>query len=222
MTAQNYAYREVATGSIRNRGHVERCPSLVAWDDVINGSAEAYTSAYLFSEALVSFVATTGSVRGFDGPCRAEGLVFDLDGPSAFADCRRLVERLLQVDTGLHCDNVWIWFSGRKGFHVLARSHALDGLPPSREVPGQMKQIATALAGGLQSFDTAIYDRLRLFRRANSRHPKSKLYKVPLTIDEVFTLNNAAVRVLARRPRSFSDAVAGCIAANLEEANVAA
>ena len=51
--------------------------------------------------------------------------------------------------------------------------------------------------------DSAIYDRVRLFRAPNSRHPKTGLHKRRFTYDELMGLNIDRIRELAAEPVGF-------------------
>jgi hypothetical protein len=185
---------------------------MTVWDEGRGYGREAYHSVYLFGGEYVDYVTRRGSVRGYDGPCKAEGLLFDLDGDGALQDARRLIEAVCCDRCGVTVDDIRVWFSGRRGFHVLVRSVEIDGLPPSRSLPGTMRKLADVLAGGLGSYDPAVYDRARLIRRGNSRHPASGLYKVPLLVDEVFSLYAGGIHELARAPRALGVAASECIA----------
>src|SRR5581483_4223088 len=48
-----------------------------------------------------------------------------------------------------------------------------------------------------------VYDKVRLFRAPNSRHPKTGLHKRRLTLDELLHLDAARVRQLATEPEPF-------------------
>jgi hypothetical protein len=49
-----------------------------------------------------------------------------------------------------------------------------------------------------------VYDKVRLFRAPNSRHPKTGLHKRRLTLDELLHLGAARVRQLAAAPEPFT------------------
>jgi len=54
------------------------------------------------------------------------------------------------------------------------------------------------------NIDTSVYDKVRLFRAPNSRHPKTGLHKRRLTLDELLHLDAARVRQLAAAPKPFA------------------
>jgi hypothetical protein len=93
------------------------------------------------------------------------------------------------------------FFSGAKGFH-LGLATALWQPAPGREFHLVARQFAEAVAAqaGVQ-IDATIYDRVRALRAPNSRHPRSGLYKVLLTPDEVLYCALEAILVRARQPQ---------------------
>jgi len=102
---------------------------------------------------------------------------------------------------------VRIWFSGSKGLHILAHPAAL-GIEPSRALTADMKRIVAALVARLETegcpelaVDSAVYSLPRMLRAPNQQHPKSGLYKVELTHDELMTLTADEIRALAVEPR---------------------
>ncbi len=76
-------------------------------DDRAEVKREAYLSAFTYGEDFRRHLAETGSTRGYDGPCSAPWLWFDLDGEvgeigavgdvldAVLSDARRLAEGIL-------------------------------------------------------------------------------------------------------------------------------
>jgi hypothetical protein len=96
-----------------------------------------------------------------------------------------------------------LFFSGSKGFHV--------GLPFSwnPEPSATFHRIARRLAENLAVatgaiIDTGVYDKVRLFRAPNSRHPKTGLYKRHFSFKELLNLDIARIRQLAAEPEPFA------------------
>jgi len=97
-----------------------------------------------------------------------------------------------------------ICFSGSKGCHVFV-NHAVLGIEPHAFLPQIFKSMAKELIQqhNLKTLDLKIYDRRRLIRLPNSRHEKSELYKIPLTLSELERMNIDQIKVSAVKPRSF-------------------
>lgn len=167
---------------------------------------EGYLSAFTFGAEFRRHLADTGSTRGYNGPCAAPWLWFDIDGQDLDAtlrDARRLAASILDRYRTLDDDDLLLFFSGSKGFHL--------GLPtswgpaPSLTFHRAARRLAEALAGAAGvSIDSGIYDRTRLFRAPNSRHPGTGLHKRRLTLDELLHLDVARVRQLAGVPEPFA------------------
>lgn len=84
-------------------------------------------------------------------------------------------------------DEVRVYFSGSKGFHILVNPIVL-GIQPHKQLHRIFKFVATSLETqlGLQSLDTSsIYGHGRMLRLVNSIHFKSGLFKVELSYEEL-------------------------------------
>jgi hypothetical protein len=175
---------------------------------------EAYLSAFMFGADFRALLESTGSCRGFDGACWSAWLWFDIDRAeldAALRDARRLalafVERYRLDD-----DQLLIFFSGSKGFH-LGLPSALWVPEPSATFHRGYRRFAEGIASAVGvNIDTGVYDRVRAFRAPNSRHPKTGLHKRRLSLDELTGLSLDAVRKLAEQPAPFDlpDAPSAC------------
>lgn len=179
--------------------------------------ADFHASAFLHTEELKQWKAAHGgSVGGFRGPCAAPGIWIDIDRgddlPQAQLDLLALLERL--ETRGVALDNVRIWYSGKKGFHLLVRNRSLEQAPASESTPEQCRRLATHLAGPIP-IDKGIYKTLSLIRVANSIHPGSGLHKIPLYGGEV-ALPIMEIQSLAKRQRSMKEVKAAAMAAFTE------
>jgi len=119
-------------------------------------------------------------------------LYFDIDNPNlnvALEDTRKLIDKLDYPE-----NKVQIFFSGQKGFHVIVEEWTDNA--------DALKKYAIMMKGTeIKSIDTQIYDKRRLLRLSNSKHIKTGLYKIPLTIDEIRRLSTDEIREIAKKPR---------------------
>lgn len=80
------------------------------------------------------------------------------------------------LENGLPANSIQIYFSGFKGFTLLVdtvNKFKLD----------EVKSICFSIASDLSTFDKSIYNNNRILRVAGTKHHKSGLYKIPISID---------------------------------------
>lgn len=175
-------------------------------DDIVT-EREAFGTVYQYPAAEYrAHVARFGSPKGYTGPAACCRLVWDIDNktdpPAALADARKLVTFLLDRYAA-HAENgLGAYFSGDKGYHITLV--AMPGFHALAHVPALVKLLCLTLAqrAGVR-VDAAVYDRQRLFRLPNTRHPRTGLYKRFLDLDELFRLSADRVREEARYPAAF-------------------
>jgi len=177
-----------------------------ATDDRAQIEREAYLSAFQFAGDFADYLQRQQSVAGFAGPCWGQWVWFDLDAADDLQRAQRDAARLafaLQERYGVSDDELLLFFSGGKGFHV--------GLPTViwEPQPGPLfNQTARRFAGALVDqidvrIDSGVYDKVRPFRAPNSRHPKTGLHKRRLTLDELTRQPIGAIVDLASKPLAF-------------------
>lgn len=95
-----------------------------------------------------------------------------------------------------------IFFSGNKGVHIIVPGEIL-GVTPRKDLNEIYKTIANAISKFTDNgtVDLKIYDNKRLFRVPNSKHEKTNLHKIPITLDELRYSSESEIRELATVPR---------------------
>lgn len=151
------------------------------------------------------------TVQRFASQDRVEGeeyiapLYFDLDhaqNPAVSqADAIKLVDFFTE-ELDVQPTDVWVYFSGSKGFHILINSQAL-GIAPRNDLHKIFKHIAGYLVHRLQltALDLVVYTSRRMLRLPNSVHQKTKLHKIELSIEELKTLSLEEIKEMAQQPR---------------------
>ena len=88
---------------------------------------------------------------------------------------------------GLKPEEVGLYFSGSKGFHLTVDPRFL-GIKPVKDLNVIYKALALHLYSSyyIPIIDLRIYDKRRLFRMPNTINSKTGLYKVPLTIQQFY------------------------------------
>ena len=135
-------------------------------------------------------------------------LYIDLDADDLIRDYEKLkrdlmlLTRKLKIMFNLSDDNLQIFFSGSKGFHVLV-PHEIFGLEYGREINNIYKSIAIELKSYTitKSVDTRIYDYKRLFREPNSINSKTGLYKVQVNLDNLRNMTYEDIIEYASQPK---------------------
>lgn len=175
-----------------------------ALDDRAEVGREAYLSAFTFGADFRLHLDANNSTKGFDGPCGADWIWFDIDRTDLEA-ARRDAARLamhLSDRFGLTDDDLLIFFSGSKGFHIGLPT--VWNPPPGVTFNHVARRFAEGLAAGASvAIDAGVYDKVRAFRAPNSKHPKTGLHKRPLTLDELVHLSVERIQRLAASPAEF-------------------
>lgn len=138
-------------------------------------------------------------------------IIVDLDRKNfadAVADARRLVDRLDAL--GVREDSFVLFLSGRKGLHIQFLPEAfgpgLLSIGPSPCFPRRHERavhVALESVCGDVAFDGGARETLRLFRTPNSAHDQNaSRYKVPISIEELRTIDPEALSRLAAAPRT--------------------
>jgi hypothetical protein len=151
-----------------------------------------YRSLYRYNEAQYKEFQTKKSVAGIVD-VKTPSVVFDFDSEDnveqAQKDTVEIVSRLIGL--GVSKDQILISYSGSKGFSVeLETIHEFT--------PTQLKNLAANLAKGLTTLDTKIYNASRVFRIPYTKHNKTGLFKLPITMEQLAELNIAQIKDLAQ------------------------
>ena len=122
-------------------------------------------------------------------------LYFDIDGDvdsdegySAVKKETLLIMGYLNAVLQLKYEQMHLYYSGSKGFHITVPAEAL-GLSPKEDLNEDFKLLATLIKNKIkgQLLDMKIYDRRRLFRVVNTINSKTGLYKVPVPLTMLYT-----------------------------------
>lgn len=171
---------------------------------------ECYATYFLYTEDLRLHVKRNenSSVSGYHGLVYANYLPIDIDASDlkvAQQTAVLLVKFLLEF-YGLSDKEVLVYFSGSRGFHIMVDVRAFGGIEPSRElhvVFSRMRErMVEAAKADRNVIDLCIKDKLRLWRLPNTINQKSGLFKIQLTIDELFRLTPSQIKDKARKPQA--------------------
>jgi hypothetical protein len=168
---------------------------------------EGYLSAFrLAADFRRHFEEIGRSELGYVGPSWADWLWLVLDSGNlsrVLADARRLVAAVSGRFPGLADDDLLLFFSGAKGFHVGIPTAAWGPAPAPNFHRTARRFCARLAALANLAVDESVYSLCRLFRAPNSTHPKTGLRKRRFTFDEFMDLSLDAMLSYARSPEPF-------------------
>lgn len=179
------------------KAHIEADPKATT-------PGECFLSHFQFPDEFRQHLKATGSTAGYAGPTWLEWLIFDIDVAGDIDEAlrqARLLVAWLVTRFKIEPDDVMIFYSGSKGFHVGLRSSLWDG-QPAKEFHRYARQFAEVLAANADvKIDTGVYARVNLLRASNSRHKKTGRFKVQLSFDELQSLTPDEIYTIAAEPR---------------------
>ncbi len=124
MTARPFGFRVVGHRAGRRR-LVDWRAALAAYaecDPKAELEREAYLSHFVFERDFADYLEREGSEKGYNGPCAADWLFWDIDRPDdlehALRDARRLAGTILERHREFDDDDLLVFLSGGKGVHV--------------------------------------------------------------------------------------------------------
>ena len=154
-------------------------------------SAKAANSQHVFTTIQTFFIP-----EHRDGEEAESGLYADFDGESALDDVRKAA--LYFVGMGVHESYIRLWFSGNKGFHLVIPREIFGALPHP-DAHKIWRRVAKAACENLKSWDQSVYSSRRMWRVENTLHGSSRLYKIPLTLEDVQHQSLGEIRALASK-----------------------
>lgn len=200
-----YAVREYAGA---HKGcHINRVPLYIAEDAERDRHVLTFLKAYENTDVYYTIYTYYGEDKDTCPILAPLYLDFDDDDVEG-----HFIEERSDVYRAVHLLSKWfkapieqvrLYFSGSKGFHIVV-PHELFGWLPSKDLNTKLKCVMTQIQKelGTERIDGRIYDRKRLFRIPNSINSKSGLYKIPLTLDELMELSSYEdLKQLASKPR---------------------
>lgn len=131
----------------------------------------------------------------------------DYTGPRAFELARRdaVLEVQEMIGFGVPPSAIAVMFTGGKSFHVRLWYAAFGQNPgPSNNLI--MRRVAERLFGRLARFDRSLFDRRHKSRLLGTRHGKTGLWSVPVSIDELQPVREAELKDRARFPPALTEA----------------
>lgn len=199
-------FYELVEKNIANRGN------LVPVSEIKSTPRDfvAYVSMFGYAKDVVDYYnlnidpeTKKKSIGGYKGLHYCNQIIIDIDNENNLEGSRQsaiaLLKRLLEY--GCTADNLRIYFSGKKGFHISLPAELFGGINPATDLPAQIKSYVQNLTKGLNDIDLVIYNTNRIIRLPNSLHKDTNLYKIPLYPNELTDLSIDDIKMLAVYPR---------------------
>lgn len=162
-------------------------------------------SMWEYPDAFLQVIGETGRAKDYKGVLWGPFFWLDIDDKVdlrvAFADTVKCVE-YLTCTFGLSTDNLQIWFSGFKGFHVGLPIEIFGKMTmPSETFHSVCKAVAQRMAkeAGIV-IDTSVYTNVQTFRCPNTKNSKSDLYKIPVRLSEL--KSEDAMEIITQRAKN--------------------
>lgn len=168
---------------------------------------EAYITLYPFDKTIEGYVQINKTIKGYKGQHACTYICIDIDNETDREGSRvstmQVINRLNSV-YNIHPNDLFIYFSGNKGFHVYLVDRLL-GISGKffDEIGAKCKSFVTETFAGIANIDPKIYEDHRIIRIPNSRHAKTGLYKIEITHAELVQ-GLPAILELAKQPRQLT------------------
>jgi len=157
-----------------------------------------YMSVFKYTPEQMEQYLKTKSAAGMSGHA-TNSIIFDFDDKlnveAALIDTRNMY--LLLEELGYQKNDIQIYFSGHKGFHlVIDLEQQLE--------QSQLKNFVNNLRskGTFNSFDTKVYDVQRMFRAPFSLNKSTGLFKTPISKHQLF---NASLDEIKEQSKNILD-----------------
>lgn len=165
---------------------------------------EYYISHFPFDKSIIDYVGIHKTVKGHAGKHFCPYILVDIDSDDLSEAKSRALNLITywQSEYSLSPDDLSIYFSGSKGFHLVINLNTFGSPDPHEEMGSLIKIVVKELCGDIKH-DPLIYENHRLMRVENSLNAKSDLYKIQLSYFELSSLSIEEIKELAKRPRTF-------------------
>lgn len=194
--------------------YVEKCYGLhdrgniVPMTEITNESCstECHYTLFPFDASIVRHVEVNKTIKNHKGKHYCPYILIDVDCDNDLEGARQSVLRLitrLNQDFEIDPDMLHVYFSGKKGFHVVIPGELYTPLKPSVNMGKKIKNVIAKLTEGIEHVDMSIYENHRIIRAPNSKHKEGN-YKIELTFEELTNWTVIKIIACAQEPRLIS------------------
>ena len=189
-------YHEVAIGSPQQRGLLIPQEQII---DVILEHGEKYAiykSLYLYDEEGRQYHKLRKTFKDFLGKRYIKDVLIDIDkGDNTDEYTLNKTKGVLfeLEELGVQKRSYNIFFSGT-GYHIIISGECFNFPEGTSDLPFIVKETMNNL---FSDIDLAVYNRTSIYRCETTLNPKSGLYKIPLTNEEISKYNSEEILELA-------------------------
>ena len=193
--------------------YVEFCKGIKDRGNIIPFSAitpeyrnyDAYFSLFPFEENVNSYINIHKTIKGYCGKHYLPVIAIDIDNENTEKSQQDTILAVKKINKlyNINIDELYIYFSGSKGFHVLIPEKIYGNQQPQENISLKVKRFIVEKFSDIESVDTKIYEDHRIFRVANSKHQKTGLYKIQISFEEL-NLPIEEIKNIAKKPRVFT------------------
>jgi len=191
-------YVEVAIGSPRNRGTLIPKANLASY---ISKNEPLYRSMYLYDEPAKQYITKEGSVRNFIGMRYIDNILIDIDkkdNTDEFTlDKVRNLLHILEDEYSINPRKATQTYFSGSGYHISLPG-SIFNFNPSPDLPFLVKETLKTLFEGI---DFMIYMAPGIYRVQHTINKKTNLYKIPLSLKEVYNSMPDEIKHLASTAR---------------------
>ncbi len=149
------------------------------------------------------------SVKGYRGPAYADYIPLEIDGPSREelgkgVETARSAIAALKAKWGLSYEDLAVYYSGRRGFHLLIPTEHFGAFQPHERFHDVLFELVAELfvgTGVIREIDTegsgpavtsdhvdlGVFSRLHMLRMPCTVHQDSQLWKIPVREEELMS-----------------------------------
>lgn len=174
------------------------------WSAVEADNPERLTSEGVFFSTILACServgygkpAPTPDSTYYQGPFYLD--IDSLNPRSALATARKAVQALQNV--GVREEDIYIWLTGKKGYHIVVPQECFLTDKPTLYLPLIYKALAVDLK---LEVDYRVYSmgRGRMWRVPNKQRSDNRLFKVAVTVEELFGMKPSDYEELCKQPR---------------------
>ena len=188
-------YIEIAQGAPSNRGLLVPKKDLIKY---IKPNIPLFRSVYLYDEKAFEYARNNNGLKNYFGERSIDNVILDIDKGSSSDEHTRqkaiaMVIRLEEFDVSHK--SLQVYFSG-SGFHISVHNSCFNFVASDNIhyiVKNTIKKI-------FPEADNSIFMRTGIYRVAHTINKKTDLYKIPLSVSELFD-TDIDMNKLAKDPR---------------------